>query len=56
MNRWFCMDCRSKVEIDRHGRCGTCDSEAVILAEAASDVTRSVSMGNADNKLVQAAA
>jgi hypothetical protein len=29
MNRWWCMDCRSPVELDKHGRCGSCESEAV---------------------------
>jgi hypothetical protein len=29
MNRWWCMDCRSEVKLDKHGRCGYCDSEAV---------------------------
>src|ERR1700676_540311 len=29
MNYWWCMDCRSAVELDRHGRCASCDSEAV---------------------------
>jgi len=29
MNRWWCMDCRSAVELDTHGRCASCESEAV---------------------------
>jgi hypothetical protein len=29
MNYWWCMDCRSAVELDRHGRCASCQSEAV---------------------------
>jgi hypothetical protein len=29
MNRWWCMDCRSAVDLDKHGRCGSCESEAV---------------------------
>jgi len=29
MNRWWCMDCRSAVDLDLHGRCGSCESEAV---------------------------
>jgi hypothetical protein len=29
MNRWWCMDCRSAVDLDRHGRCEGCESEAV---------------------------
>jgi hypothetical protein len=29
MNRWWCMECQSEVKLDKHGRCGCCDSEAV---------------------------
>jgi Zn finger protein HypA/HybF involved in hydrogenase expression len=29
MNRWWCMECQSEVKLDKHGRCGYCDSEAV---------------------------
>ena len=29
MNHWWCMDCRSAVDLDTHGRCGSCESEAV---------------------------
>jgi hypothetical protein len=29
MNCWWCMDCRSVVDLDRHGRCEGCESEAV---------------------------
>lgn len=29
MNRWWCMDCRSAIELDKHGRCESCESEAV---------------------------
>lgn len=56
MNRWFCMDCRNKVQIDRHGRCGTCDSEAVILAEHQNDVNGSVSEVRMDAPTPQACA
>ncbi len=28
-NHWWCMDCRTAVELDKHGRCGSCESEAV---------------------------
>jgi hypothetical protein len=27
--RWWCMDCHTEVELDKHGRCGSCESEAV---------------------------
>ncbi len=56
MNRWFCMDCRNKVQIDRHGRCATCDSEAVILAEHQKDVNGSVSIDKVDAPVGQASA
>jgi Zn finger protein HypA/HybF involved in hydrogenase expression len=42
MKRWWCMDCRGEVEMDRHGRCGVCESEAVILAESDSELNGSV--------------
>jgi len=29
LKRWWCMDCRSAVDLNRHGRCGACESEAV---------------------------
>jgi hypothetical protein len=43
MKRWFCMDCRYEGELDMHGRCGHCDSEAVALIESNNDLTHSVS-------------
>ena len=54
MNGWWCMDCRSAVDLDRHGRCGSCESEAIDTHNAHSnqsaptlavdvDVTSSVS-------------
>jgi hypothetical protein len=43
MRRWFCMDCRTKVGLDKHGRCEHCDSEAVDLVETPSELTDSVS-------------
>lgn len=30
MFAWHCMDCRVNRELDVHGRCGVCESEAVI--------------------------
>ena len=42
MNRWWCMDCRKAVEIDKHGRCGNCESEAVDLVEPTNGLTSSV--------------
>jgi hypothetical protein len=48
MNRWYCMDCKEAVRTDRHGRCGNCDSEAVILAESGNEVTNSASVSKAE--------
>lgn len=28
---WWCADCRVPTDLDRHGRCGTCGSDAVDL-------------------------
>jgi Zn finger protein HypA/HybF involved in hydrogenase expression len=33
MERWWCMDCLAPVELDKHGRCASCDSEAVDLMD-----------------------
>ena len=30
---WLCIDCDQGVELDRHGRCDTCCSEAVVMLE-----------------------
>ncbi len=32
-NPWWCIDCRTPVELDRHGRCHNCGSDAVDLME-----------------------
>jgi hypothetical protein len=28
-SKWWCVDCRTPVDLDRHGRCGSCGSDAV---------------------------
>ncbi len=33
MERWWCTDCRVPVELNKHARCGHCDSEAVDAME-----------------------
>jgi Zn finger protein HypA/HybF involved in hydrogenase expression len=38
MKRWWCMDCHCGVNLDKHGRCESCESEAVQLCRA--DTTR----------------
>lgn len=32
MREFFCLDCGTTVELTRHGRCGTCGSDAVDIA------------------------
>lgn len=56
MNRWWCMDCRMTVEMDRHGRCGICESEAVILAEPTNDLNDSASAVKMDSPTSQVCA
>jgi len=56
MNRWICMDCRNEVELDGHGRCGHCDSEAVDLVEGDNDITHSFSISKASAPSSQATA
>jgi hypothetical protein len=48
MNRWYCMDCRSEVELDKHGRCGCCESEALDSMEPRGGLTGLISMVQAD--------
>jgi hypothetical protein len=31
MKLWWCVECQANVELGKHGRCGTCGSEAVDL-------------------------
>jgi hypothetical protein len=47
MNRWWCMDCRLAVELDSHGRCGSCESEAVDPLNQQNGLTITASMGSA---------
>ena len=35
MERWWCLDCRTSVELTRHGCCQICGSEAVDTMERA---------------------
>jgi len=32
MERWWCLDCQAVVELNVHGQCGCCGSEAVDTA------------------------
>jgi ABC-type ATPase with predicted acetyltransferase domain len=44
MERWWCVDCRASVELNMHGRCASCDSEAVDSMERAGLKTASASV------------
>jgi len=33
MERWWCLDCRTTVELDSHARCQICSSDAVDTME-----------------------
>ena len=46
MNRWWCMDCRLPVELDKHGRCGSCESEAVDAVNFQGGQSGSASVGH----------
>ncbi len=32
--KFYCLDCQNIAELDLHGRCPVCQSEAVVSAEA----------------------
>jgi hypothetical protein len=48
MNRWWCMDCRTVVELNKHGRCARCESEAVDSMERGSTKPASMVHGTAE--------
>jgi hypothetical protein len=43
MKQWWCMECQVKVELNKQGRCGTCDSEGVDLLFTEDELSSSVS-------------
>jgi Zn finger protein HypA/HybF involved in hydrogenase expression len=43
MKRWWCMDCRNAVTLDKHGRCGNCESEAIDLIDEKNSLTGPIS-------------
>jgi hypothetical protein len=34
MSAWFCVDCGQPCELNKHGRCEVCGSDAVTFAES----------------------
>ena len=43
MKHWWCAECQSEVGLGKHGRCATCDSEAVDLLPTDDGLTCSAS-------------
>jgi hypothetical protein len=43
MKYWWCAECEAEVGLDRHGRCGSCGSEAVDMMSSEGDLNRPVS-------------
>jgi len=41
---WLCIDCDKTVQLDRHGRCGTCRSDAVVSMEEPASATSSTAL------------
>jgi hypothetical protein len=41
---WWCIDCDKTVQLDRHGRCGTCCSDAVVSMEEPASATCSTAL------------
>jgi hypothetical protein len=44
MKHWWCMGCQAEVKLNKHGRCETCESEAVDALPAKDDINGAVSM------------
>jgi hypothetical protein len=43
MKLWWCVECQAKVGLGKHGRCESCESEAVDLLSDNSELNRSTS-------------
>jgi hypothetical protein len=56
MKSWFCLDCQTAVDLDTHGRCGSCESEAVAVVDMKRDLTSTVSMSNMSAEAAMASA
>ena len=52
MRVWWCMECEGLVKLDRHGRCETCESEAVDLTHPLGELTCDVSTLQVDTSIV----
>jgi len=56
MKRWWCMDCRNAVTLNKHGRCGNCESEAVDLIDENNNLTGAISTNQLSAGCTQAGA
>ena len=49
MKLWWCMECQTKVGLNRQGRCENCGSEGVDLLLAENELSSTGSMTSADS-------
>jgi hypothetical protein len=56
MKHWWCMECQAEVGLDKHGRCGICESEAVDLLFTEGELNDSVSTAPTDSQPAPACA
>jgi hypothetical protein len=54
MKNWWCMECQTKVGLNKQGRCEICDSEGVDLLFTESELSPSVSEAAKDSESVSA--
>jgi hypothetical protein len=43
MKLWWCVECQSNVRLGKHGKCETCESEAVDFISENGELNRSAS-------------
>jgi hypothetical protein len=56
MKHWWCMECKAKVGLDKHGRCEICESEAVDLLFTYGELNHPVSTTPTDSDPAPASA
>jgi ABC-type ATPase with predicted acetyltransferase domain len=49
MKLWWCMECQTKVGLNKQGRCEICDSEGVDLLTIEGELSGSVSTASTDS-------
>lgn len=50
MKHWWCMGCQTEVKLNKHGRCETCESEAVDPIPSGTELNSSISMTTRDSE------